>query len=151
MMSKPLLERRVKPLRILIAGSLTLALLIGWTITSEACTPSPSFTCDGETVEGCPNGCYLVSPTQKASLQEAISTAKLVPGLRIQVHQLTIQRDLSISGASATANTLLVTAMELEAAKVRLDDAYGTSDIIVTGGLGLAAGFVASIIVWILI
>lgn len=128
-----------------------LALLIGWISTSEACTPSPSFTCDGEVISGCPNGCYLVSPTQKASLQEAIDTAKLVPKLTIQVHQLTIQRDLSIDSAFASSKSLLVTAMELDRVRTRLEDAYGTSDIIVTGGLGIAAGFVAGVIVWVLI
>lgn len=150
-MSRPLLERRVKPLRLLTAGLLTLALLIGWTAISDACTPSPSFTCDGEVVTTCPNGCYLVSPGQQVSLQEAISTAKLVPELRIQVYQLTIQRDLSIESGAATSSKLLVTAMELDRVRTRLEAAYGTSDIIVTGGLGLAAGFVAGIIVWVLI
>ena len=135
----------------LIAASLTLALLIGWTITSDACTPSPSFTCDGEVVTSCPNGCYLVSPVQKASLQEAIDKAKLVPKLTIQVHQLTIQRDLSVESAFATSKSLLVTAMELDRVRGRLEDAYGVSDIIVTGGLGIAAGFIAGVIVWVFI
>jgi hypothetical protein len=135
---------------------MTMFSICSTTSTSEAAcelVKGKKWVCNAQLPENlqlCPLGCYLVTELQMAKLNEGRLLSFKVEELEGQLDTLGTMRDMAVTDALYSGKRANFQEARATALQVRLDAAYSVSDILVSGGVGLAVGVVMGVLLWLI-